>query len=72
VSRRSPLRPLLRWTSLIGSAVLLGVLGAARTHQQNFPLFLTVVVGLSVLAVAVFVLTAAPDAPSSGADAEDR
>ena len=48
------------------------MLGAARTHQQNFPLFLTVVVGLSVLAVAVFVLTAAPDAPSSGADAEDR
>jgi len=47
------------------------VLGAARTHQQNFPLFLAVVGGLSVLVVAVFVLTTARDAPSSGADAED-
>jgi hypothetical protein len=35
------------------------VLGAARTHQQNFPLFLAVVIGLAVLTVAVFVLTAA-------------
>ena len=48
------------------------MLGEARTHQQNFPLFLTVVIGLSVLTVAVFVLTTAPEAPSSGADAEDR
>lgn len=40
---------------------LLGVFGAARTHQQNFPLFLAVVVGLSVLTVAVFVLTAPRD-----------
>ena len=63
---------MLRWTSLLASAALLGVFGTARTHQQNFPLFLAVVVGLSVLAVAVFVLTTAPDAPSSGADAEDR
>jgi hypothetical protein len=37
------------------------VLGAARTHQQNFPLFLAAVLGLSVLAVAVFVLTASPE-----------
>jgi hypothetical protein len=35
-------------------------------HQQNFPLFLTVVMGLAVLAVAVFVLTA----PRGGADPE--
>jgi hypothetical protein len=48
------------------------VLGAARTHQQNFPLFLTVVVGLSMLAVAVFVVTATPETPSAGADSEDR
>jgi hypothetical protein len=45
--------------------VLLAVLGAARTHQQNFPLFLAVVLGLSVLAVAVFVLTAPPRRPGS-------
>jgi hypothetical protein len=37
------------------------VLGAARTHQQNFPLFLAVIIALSVLAVAVFVLTAPRD-----------
>jgi hypothetical protein len=37
------------------------VLGAARTHQQNFPLFLAVVLGLSVLTLAVFVLTAPGD-----------
>jgi hypothetical protein len=41
--------------------VLLAVLGAANTHQQNFPLFLALVVGLSALAVAVFVLTAPRD-----------
>jgi hypothetical protein len=37
------------------------VLGVARTHQQNFPLFLAIVIGLSGLAVAVFVLTAPRD-----------
>ena len=52
-----PLRPLLRWTSLVGSAVLLGTLGVANMHQQNFILFLTAVLGLCVLTVAVFVLT---------------
>jgi hypothetical protein len=41
---------------------VLGVLGAARTHQHHFTLFLTVVVGLSALTVAVFVLTATPEA----------
>jgi hypothetical protein len=35
-------------------------------HQQNFALFLGVVMGLAVLAVAVFVLTA----PRRGADSE--
>jgi len=61
-----PLRPLLRWTSLAGSAVLLGTLGVANMHQQNFPLFLTAVIGLSVLTVAVFVLTE----PRGGASQE--
>jgi hypothetical protein len=52
------LRPLLRWTSLVASGALLAVLGAAGTHQRNFPLFLAAVLGLSVLAVAIFVATA--------------
>lgn len=37
--------------------MVLGALGAANTHQQNFILFLTAVLGLCVLTVAVFVLT---------------
>ncbi len=60
------MRPLLRWTSLAGSAALLAALGASNTHQQNFPLFLGSVMGLAVLAVAVFVLTE----PPRGADRE--
>jgi hypothetical protein len=39
---------------------VLAWLGAANLHQQNFSLFLMSVTGLSVLAVAVFVLTAPP------------
>jgi hypothetical protein len=46
------------------------VLGASRTHLQNFTLFLAVVVGLSVLAVVVFVLTAPRDRIDSGAGAK--
>jgi len=46
--------------------VLLGVLGVGNTHQQNFPLFLTAVLGLCVLTVAVFVLTE----PRGGPDPE--
>jgi hypothetical protein len=46
--------------------VLLGTLGVANMHQQNFPLFLTAVIGLSVLTVAVFVLTE----PRGGASQE--
>lgn len=30
----------------------------AGAHQRNFPLFLTAVVGLSALAVTIFVVTA--------------
>jgi hypothetical protein len=40
---------------------VLGVLGATRTHQHHFTLFLTVVVGLSILTVGVFVLSASPE-----------
>ena len=45
---------------------LLSALGTSHEHQQNFPVFLGSVMGLSVLAVAVFVLTA----PPRGADQE--
>ncbi|MGH7355648.1 MAG: hypothetical protein ACRELS_13865 [Candidatus Rokuibacteriota bacterium] len=57
------MRPLLRWISLVTTVVVLGVLGAARTHQQNFTLFLTAVLGLSALVLIVFVATAARDHP---------
>jgi hypothetical protein len=40
--------------------VLLAVLGAAGTHQRNFPLFLAAVLGVSVLTVVVHVATAGP------------
>ena len=60
------MRPLLRWINLLACAALLAWFGAGRTHQQNFPLFLTAVVGLSLLTVAVFVLTA----PRGGVDRE--
>jgi hypothetical protein len=40
---------------------VLGALGAARVHQHHFTLFLAVVVGLSMLTIAVFVLTATPE-----------
>jgi hypothetical protein len=41
-------------------AGLLAALGAANMHQRNFPVFLTAVLGMSALAVAIFVLTASP------------
>ena len=41
------------------------MLGTARTHQQNFPLFLAVVLGLSALIAVVFVLTAPRDGAAS-------
>jgi hypothetical protein len=44
--------------------VVLALLGASRTHQSSFGLFLAAVVGLSLLTVGVFVLTA----PRGGID----
>ena len=35
------------------------MLGAARTHQHNFSLFLGIVLAVSIVTVAVFVVTAA-------------
>ena len=52
---------MLRWASLGGMAVGLAALGAARTHQQNFVLFLVLVLGLALAVVAVFVVTAGDD-----------
>lgn len=52
---------MLRWASLGGMAVALAALGAARTHQQNFVLFLGIVLGLALAVVAVFVVTAGDD-----------
>ncbi|MEX2221025.1 MAG: hypothetical protein WEG40_04430 [Candidatus Rokuibacteriota bacterium] len=37
---------------------MLAVLGGAGTHQRNFPLFLTAVLALSALTIAIFVATA--------------
>lgn len=58
MSRRWPLRALLRWTSLIATVIVLGALGARRVHLHSFALFLGVVVGLALLTVATFVVTA--------------
>jgi Na+/H+ antiporter NhaD/arsenite permease-like protein len=55
------MRALLRWSSLIGAAAVLATLGAARTHQHNFPLFLGVVLGVAIVTVVVFVATAGGD-----------
>jgi uncharacterized ion transporter superfamily protein YfcC len=60
------LRPLLRWISLLASAAVLGTLGVARTHLHNFPLFLAAVLGLAVLVVVVFVVTAGSDDRGAG------
>ena len=59
--RRSPLRALLRWTSLVGTFALLAALGVARTHLHNFPLFLGALMVTAVVIVAVFVATATSD-----------
>jgi hypothetical protein len=52
--------------------MLLAGLGGTGMHQRNFPLFLVSVIALSVLAVAVFVLTAPREAPGSEVDADHR
>ena len=38
--------------------VVLAVLGSSRAHQQNFVLFLAIVLGLTIAVVAVYVATA--------------
>ncbi|MGH7300869.1 MAG: hypothetical protein ACREKQ_11345 [Candidatus Rokuibacteriota bacterium] len=46
---------------------VLALLGAAGTHQRHFTLFLGAVVGLSAVAVAIFVATAPPRERADGA-----
>jgi uncharacterized ion transporter superfamily protein YfcC len=41
----------------VATAGLLAALGVARVHQQNFTLFLAIVLGLAVLITLVFVVT---------------
>ena len=53
-----PLRPLLRWISLVAAVVVLALLGGARLHLHSFVLFLVIVIGLAAAVVAVFVATA--------------
>ena len=65
----SPLRPLLRWTSLVAGAVILAVLGGARMHLHNFVLFLGIVIALAIAIVTVFVLTA--DGTGSAAEGSE-
>lgn len=55
------MRPLLRWTSLVAMAIVLAVLGSSRAHQQNFVLFLGIVLGLAIAVVAIYVATASRD-----------
>ena len=38
---------------------MLGAVGAAQMHQQNFPLFLGIVLGVAALVVGVYFATAA-------------
>lgn len=40
---------------------MLAALGATHMHQRDFPLFLVTVLGVSMLAVVVFVLTGSRD-----------
>jgi hypothetical protein len=54
-------RPLLRWISLVAMIAVLAVLGSSRAHQQNFVLFLAIVLGLTIAVVAVYVATASRD-----------
>jgi hypothetical protein len=68
VPRESPLRPLLRWISLIAAAIVLAVLGSARTHQQSFVLFVVIVVALAAGIVAVFAATGGAGAPDARED----
>jgi hypothetical protein len=52
------MRSALRWASLAATAAILYPLGATGFHHRHFDLFLAAVLGLAVLTVAVFVVTA--------------
>ena len=60
------MRSLLRWSSLVASAVVLGALGASRVHHTSFPLFLAVLLALSLGTVVVFLATRGDDGHADG------
>jgi hypothetical protein len=47
-----------RWTSLAATGAILYGLGARGFHHRHFDLFLALVLGLAVLNVVVFLVTA--------------
>lgn len=51
------MRSLLRWTSLVVAGGVLYALGERRLHLHDFNLFAGVLLALSALIVAIFVLT---------------
>ena len=53
------MRSALRSISFTASAVVLYALGASGFHHRHFDLFLATVLGLAVITVTVFAVTAA-------------
>lgn len=51
------MRSALRWSSLVGAAAVLYGAGVRRLHLHDFPVFLALVVVLSIAIVAVFLAT---------------
>jgi len=50
-------RSLLRWTSLVASGVVLYVAGTRRLHLTDFNAFILIVLAVSIVVAAVFVVT---------------
>lgn len=55
------MRSLLRWTSLVASAVVLYVVGVRRLHLHDFNAFIVVLLGIALGILAVFRLTRGGD-----------
>jgi hypothetical protein len=56
------MRSALRWASLGATGAILYALGATGFHHRHFDVLLAAVLGLTVLTVVVFVVTASDDA----------
>jgi len=50
-------RSLLRWTSLVATAVVLYAVGERRLHLHDFNAFLVVLLALALAITGVFVVT---------------